>query len=439
MVICLMMAAAAFADSSTTTATINPNDTVKGSFTDTVKVCEYTLDLAESGKLELDIHNDVSDSIGFSGPASSVFSPYIQPGDVSFTYELAPGQYTISFDNKYGPLGDFSMSTKFTPSGETYTGDNNSVNLVRKSDALPFNKMVTAHIAANDTSDCFKLDLPSSGKLTVDIHSDIDTLNLEVIDDDNSHVTGKYISKGDETLEYELTKGTYYLMFDQTEGYGNFNFKPTFKSADETYQFENETVNLVRSKKAIPFATVIKGHMALNDTADCFKVSVPKAGKYSIKVTGAMENIYLKVTDKKDAFVSEYFHKKGTKTYTVTLKKGNNYLLFKGDHSDLGNYSFKVTPSKVSIRKLTKASKSTKVTWTKGTGDGYQIQYSTDKNFKKNVKSVKLITNIKTTSKTIKSLKSKKTYYVRIRTYVKSASGKKVWSDWSKAKSIKVL
>ena len=41
------------------------------------------------------------------------------------------------------------------------------------------------------------------------------------------------------------------------------------------------------------------------------------------------------------------------------------------------------------------------------------------------------------TSATIKKLKSKKKYYVRMRTY-KVVNGKKVYSAWSKAKSVKV-
>ncbi|MDD6620781.1 MAG: hypothetical protein PUE75_06810 [Eubacteriales bacterium] len=47
---------------------------------------------------------------------------------------------------------------------------------------------------------------------------------------------------------------------------------------------------------------------------------------------------------------------------------------------------------------------------------------------------------LKNTSKTIKNLKSKKKYYVRIRTYKNvKLNGKtvKVYSSWSKVKSVK--
>ena len=65
---------------------------------------------------------------------------------------------------------------------------------------------------------------------------------------------------------------------------------------------------------------------------------------------------------------------------------------------------------------------------------GIQIQYSTDRKFKKNAKTV---TAKKTaSSKKIKRLKSKKKYYVRVRAY-KKAKGKMHISKWSKVKSVR--
>lgn len=95
---------------------------------------------------------------------------------------------------------------------------------------------------------------------------------------------------------------------------------------------------------------------------------------------------------------------------------------------------------KASISKLTKGSKSFKATWKKISGiTGYQIQYSTSSKFtKKTTKSV-TVKSYKTTKSTVKKLKSKKKYYVRIRTYKNvKFNGKtvKVYSSWSKAKSV---
>lgn len=95
-----------------------------------------------------------------------------------------------------------------------------------------------------------------------------------------------------------------------------------------------------------------------------------------------------------------------------------------------------VKPKKTSIKKLSKGKKKFTVNWAKVSGvKGYQIQYSSDKKFKKNNKSV-TVAKQKTTKATVKKLKSKKKYYVRVRTY-KTVNGKKIYSSWSKVKSVK--
>ena len=92
---------------------------------------------------------------------------------------------------------------------------------------------------------------------------------------------------------------------------------------------------------------------------------------------------------------------------------------------------------KVKVASAKAGKKSVKVTWKKVKGiKGYQIQYSTNKKFKKGNKTI-TVKSAKSTSATIKKLKSKKKYYVRMRTY-KVVNGKKVYSAWSKAKSVKV-
>lgn len=77
-----------------------------------------------------------------------------------------------------------------------------------------------------------------------------------------------------------------------------------------------------------------------------------------------------------------------------------------------------------------------KIKWKKiEKSSGYQIQIATSKDFKKGSKKY----NIKkgtATSKTVTKLKSDKKYYARIRAY-RIVNDKKVYSAWSKTKSIK--
>ena len=88
-------------------------------------------------------------------------------------------------------------------------------------------------------------------------------------------------------------------------------------------------------------------------------------------------------------------------------------------------------PSKTSLTSAkAKNGKKMEVKWRKNTGGlGYELQCSTDKKFKKNVKTVKIYYN-STTSKTVSKLKAGKKYFLRIRTSKGSLT-----SGWSEVKS----
>ena len=96
---------------------------------------------------------------------------------------------------------------------------------------------------------------------------------------------------------------------------------------------------------------------------------------------------------------------------------------------------------KANISSLKKGKKSITVKWKKVKSiKGYQIEYSTSKKFTKKTSKKVLVSKQKKTSTAIKNLKGKKKYYVRIRTYKNvKFNGKtvKVYSSWSKSKSVK--
>ena len=92
--------------------------------------------------------------------------------------------------------------------------------------------------------------------------------------------------------------------------------------------------------------------------------------------------------------------------------------------------------SGTSLTKLTAGSKSFTAQWKQNkTMNGYQVQYSTDKNFQKGVKTITL-KNAKILKTGAKKLAAKKVYYVRIRTY-KTIAKVNYYSAWSKAAKVK--
>lgn len=124
-----------------------------------------------------------------------------------------------------------------------------------------------------------------------------------------------------------------------------------------------------------------------------------------------------------------------TSIYTPAPKSNENSYVYTSTTTGSTSKIVK-NPSKTSISKLTAKKKGFTVKWKKPTNaSGYQIQYATDKNFKKNKKTV-TVNKSSSTSKTVSKLKSKKKYYVRVRTYV-TVNGTKKYSSWSAVKSIK--
>lgn len=99
-----------------------------------------------------------------------------------------------------------------------------------------------------------------------------------------------------------------------------------------------------------------------------------------------------------------------------------------------------VKPKKAIINSLKSQKKKTAaVVWKRDKkASGYQVQYSLSKKFAGSKTKVKTVSKNKTTRLELKKLKTRKTYYVRVRSY-KKAGNSKVYGNWSKVKSVKVI
>ena len=136
-----------------------------------------------------------------------------------------------------------------------------------------------------------------------------------------------------------------------------------------------------------------------------------------------------KLTKDKHYTVTYASGRKNVGTYKVTVKMIGNYTGTK-------TLSFKINPPATTVTSLKAGTKSITVNLEKNTTQvtGYQIQYSTDMNFK-NAKT-KTITSSSTVKTTLSSLSSGKTYYVRVRTY-KTVNDVKYYSGWSAYRYVK--
>ena len=165
------------------------------------------------------------------------------------------------------------------------------------------------------------------------------------------------------------------------------------------------------------------------------KISEAAGYKVYRKLSGESKYSYIKTL--KSSGINYYVDKDGkaikngkTASYYVKpyYEKSNGYVL----QTDKKTNCY-VTSTAFST--VTGAKKAISLKWKKNSqASGYQIYYSTDKNFK----SYKLVTvkSKNTVSKKISGLAAKKTYYVKVRAY-KTYNNVKYYSAWSAVKSVK--
>ena len=188
--------------------------------------------------------------------------------------------------------------------------------------------------------------------------------------------------------------------------------------------YRNSTAEKYAKANGITFNTIVS--VALSATSYTYNGKVKKPS--------------VTVKDEKGKKISSKYYtvsySKGRKNvgqYTVTIK-------FKGNYSGTVKKTFTIKPKTTTLSKVTAGKKAFTVKWKKQATQttGYQIQYSTSSKFK-GAKIVTVSKN-KTTSKKISKLKAKKKYYVHVRTYkTVKVNGKntKIYSSWSKVKTVK--
>lgn len=254
----------------------------------------------------------------------------------------------------------------------------------------------------------------------------------------------------DGSIYIGLDKGTYYIKFiPKYSGYvegKSSSYKFTFK-ADANC--EKESNNKKTHANPIKVDTVYTGYLGggfgnisdYDDEQDIYKVQLKKGQVYRLEFNKPEGTTMVKVLGKNTDFDSLG---SSVEAKDFCVKQGEVFIApYSGDYFvKIYNYGRKqyrytmkvenLTPKATSLTSVKSGDDAFTAKWKKASCSGYQIQYSTDKNFK-NAKNV-TVSKSKTTG-TIKKLANKKKYYVRVRTY-KKVDKKCAYSSWSAAKTV---
>lgn len=187
--------------------------------------------------------------------------------------------------------------------------------------------------------------------------------------------------------------------------------------------------------KAAKTFTIQKAAQTFNYTKSYSKAYGSKSFTLDTKLKAGNGSLTYATSNEKVAAVKDgKVTVTGTGIATITVKAAGN-----ANYNETSvTVTIKVSPAKQTLKSLKNVKgKKLTVKWKKDTrATGYQIQYSTDKNFKKGVKTA-TVSKYKTVSKTITKLTAGKRYYVRVRSYKSvKVSGKtqKLYGAWSGAK-----
>lgn len=289
----------------------------------------------------------------------------------------------------------------------------------------------------------------------VEKYTDSQTFTLTGEEEESSRTSGKYEVYLMYIEDYAGNYMEYYADEDSNKLIGYEDQKNEDGTSDEiTHKIKNISYSVCNAHKYVNGVTKATTSANGSTYKECKYCGAIKEGTkvtvYKIKTVKLSQASFIYNGEVRKPTVSVY-DSKGNKisssNYTVTYAKGrknvgtyNVKVKFKGNYKGTVNKTITIKPKGTSIKSLTAGSKQFKVKWTKQTTQttGYQICYSTDSNFENAKK--KLISKNSYTQSTVKDLKAKKTYYVKIRTYktVKvNGESKKIYSNWSKVKTVK--
>lgn len=233
---------------------------------------------------------------------------------------------------------------------------------------ISMDKQYTGTFTSKDQVEIFRMDLTTSGTVTIKYFSKVMTVYLYVYELGNSTPLLTLAPGWDSTLNqsevtyvYPLNAGAYYLRFeDYNPAYtGSFNFTASFKASGESCaDIGPGSNNSISSASAINLNTNYKGFLAYNDSIDYYKFTLNSDAEVSIVVTtyvatakfGVCNSSVSKIKNTNNTDTEYIMWNDTTKIGNATLKyklsKGTYYFFaerFSIIDMYLGNYNFKIS------------------------------------------------------------------------------------------------
>jgi len=341
-------------------------NTVKGSLAESDRADFYRVVLSSSGCLTVDLsaYMEYIDFLVYDADGNNIYGnhPYwnsnSQKITAKYSFDLTKGTYYISASVYANRYGDYELKTAFESAGESFTetGSGTNNNMVKAS-GIKLSTEYKGQLAMNDSADFYKLTLPSSGCLKVNITAYMEYVSFNVYDEEGNEVYSHapYWTATMETIvanyDLELTKGTYYIAVSKYGNrYGNYTLKASLTSANESFAESGYgTNNSMKKASNIKLDTEYRGQIAINDNNDFYKISLNSSGCMVFDLTAYIEYINFKVYNSNgEEIYSNSPNWNGTtgkisSNYYLDLTKGDYYISLSKYSNRCGSYYFKVS------------------------------------------------------------------------------------------------
>ena len=290
----------------------------------------------------------------------------------TYTADLMAGTYYIRITgdeslhyNWDHVTGDYIIKTDYISSEATESEPNNNI---AKANELPMYGSVDGHIALNDSMDFYKIVLPASGLLTMDLTAQMPWAAIALYNEDGNCIWSDDGNQWDASARTQhlvfsmhLISGIYYIKVTGDESL-TYNWDHTTGTYTLKVDFINANANEVEPNNTRDAAQwivpnkQISGQIAMNDSVDFFQFTLTRNMALTVDFTSYMKyyalQLYNEAGDRvwydddnawdSDSKTRHDIHKiqlnAGTYTMCVT---GDESVTYNWDHVT-GNYSFKL-------------------------------------------------------------------------------------------------
>ena len=347
---------------------------------------------------------------------------------------VTPGVYYLkvysysNFDAAYGLKIDFTAS-------EMWEKEPN--NDYSKATPISMNAAYYGSLQQGTDTDWYKVEIPAAGSYELTFAHDYIQSNRTywqaIVYDDLFIKKGEFEYCGNKpttTNKFEASsRGTYHIKIYK-DSWSNIPYSIKLTSHTHSYVTQATSATLYRDGEYTRKCSC----GAIGGTGIIYHPSKIALSATTLIYNGHTQVPNVTVYDSKSNVIGPENYKVSYGRDGKSIGKHQLVISFQGKYSGSVTKTYTIKPRGTSIKKLTKLSRGFTVKWSKvSSATGYQIQYSTNKKFKKS--SLSTIRKRTATSSKVRSLRGKKKYYVRIRTY-KKVGRTTYYSAWSSAKAI---